>query len=171
MELEAQCECEKPQHGVKAQGEEAKRQEREKTAQHQEAEAQRKHEPEVLRLQPNGGDAGPSQAPRGHPKPNSSAFSRYQVGDDPDVFLSIFEKQARRWKVPDEEFMMHMAALVEGNVAVVLNNLPMEQAVDYKTFKEAVQLRFNLGSEFFHNRFRTTVPQGIWESPCTNLRP
>ncbi|KYO45574.1 hypothetical protein Y1Q_0023988 [Alligator mississippiensis] len=163
MDLEAQRECEKVHLELKRMEVEAECLEREKTAQReverQEAEAKCKHELEVLCLRPNGGDVSPLQVPGGHPKPNTSAFSHYRVTDNPDVFLSIFEKQAQQWKVPEEEFMMHMDALVEGNMALVLNNLPMEQAGDYQTFKEAVQLGFHLGPEVFHNRFCTTVPQ------------
>uniref|UniRef100_A0A7M4F3Z9 CCHC-type domain-containing protein n=1 Tax=Crocodylus porosus TaxID=8502 RepID=A0A7M4F3Z9_CROPO len=63
----------------------------EKTAQHeaeaQEARLKREHELEVLHLQP---------------KPDSPAFSRYRVGDDPDVFLSIFERQLLHLTVLDQ---------------------------------------------------------------------
>ncbi|KYO29296.1 hypothetical protein Y1Q_0017942 [Alligator mississippiensis] len=102
-----------------------------------------------LHLQTNGGNANPPQASGEQLKLDVSAFSRYREGDDPAVFLSNFERQAQRCKVPEEKIMMYLSALVEGDMAVVLNSLPPDAADDYNAFKVAVSKRFKLGLDYF----------------------
>ncbi|KYO41821.1 hypothetical protein Y1Q_0018535 [Alligator mississippiensis] len=88
-----------------------------------------------LRLQSNGGNASTPQASGEQLKLDISAFAHYRDGNHPAVFLSNFERQAQRYKVPGEKLMMYLSALVEGDMAVVLNSLPSDAADDYNAFK------------------------------------
>ncbi|XP_059570175.1 uncharacterized protein LOC132243804 [Alligator mississippiensis] len=152
LELEAQRQREKEQIELKRMELEERRLEREARLEAQKLEAQ-------LHLQTIGGNANPPQASGEQPKLDVSAFARYREGDDPAVFLSNFERQAQRCKVPEEKIMMYLSALVEGDMAVVLNSLPSDAADDYNAFKAAVSKRFQLGPEYFRKKFRNTRPQ------------
>ncbi|KYO48729.1 hypothetical protein Y1Q_0004111 [Alligator mississippiensis] len=112
-----------------------------------EAHCQREHELAVLRMQTNAETVGTQPALAASPRLDTPVFSCYKDGEDPKVFLSNFESQACQWKLPKEELMKHMAALVEGDMSVVLNSLPLESADNYNTFREAVHVRFKLGAD------------------------
>ncbi|KYO30042.1 hypothetical protein Y1Q_0020203 [Alligator mississippiensis] len=105
-----------------------------------------------LRLQINEGNANPPQGSGEQPKLDISAFARYREGDDPVVFLSNFERQAQGCKVPGEKIMMYLSALVEGDMALVLNSLPSDATDDYNAFKAAVSKRFQLGTDYFRKK-------------------
>ncbi|KYO46905.1 hypothetical protein Y1Q_0014480 [Alligator mississippiensis] len=137
IELEAQRQCEEVQHEHEA-----------REAQHQceveteEASLKCEHNLAVLWIQSDAGTPGAQLAPATPPRLKTPVFSLYKDGNDPEVFLSNFESQAHRWKLPKEEFMKHMAALVEGDKFEVLNSLPSESADNYDDFKNAVCSRF-----------------------------
>ncbi|KYO39439.1 hypothetical protein Y1Q_0021089 [Alligator mississippiensis] len=124
-----------------------------------EARLKREHELAVIQMQANANTAGAQPAQDASSRLNTPIFSRYKDGDDPEVFLSIFKNQACRWKLPKEEFMRHMVALVEGDMSVVLNSLPSESADNYDAFKNAVSSRFKLGPDYFQKKFRNIRPQ------------
>ncbi|XP_059574524.1 uncharacterized protein LOC132245709 [Alligator mississippiensis] len=150
LELEAQCKKEQQQLEVK-------RMEMELEA--KKLELEQKKLDAQLHLQSNGGNASPPQASGEHPKLDVSAFARYRDGDDPAVFLSNFKRQAQRCKVPEEKIMMYLSALVEGDMAVVLNSLPSDAADDYNAFKAAVSKTFKLGLDYFRKKFWNMRPQ------------
>ncbi|KYO43084.1 hypothetical protein Y1Q_0018523 [Alligator mississippiensis] len=127
--------------------------------QRQHKKEQHEHELAVIQMQGNANTAGAQPVQDAFPRLNTPIFSCYKDGDDPEVFLSIFKNQACRWKLPKEEFMKHMAALVEGSMSVVLDSLPLESADNYDAFKNAVSSRFKLGPYYFWKKFRNICPQ------------
>ncbi|KYO18274.1 hypothetical protein Y1Q_0002548 [Alligator mississippiensis] len=110
---------------------------------------QREHERAVIQIQTNANTAGAQPTLDASPRLNTPNFSRYKAGDDPEVFLSIFKNQTCRWKLPKEEFMKHMTALVEDDMSVVLNSLPLHAADNYDAFKNAVSSRFRSDAVFW----------------------
>ncbi|KYO42954.1 hypothetical protein Y1Q_0023122 [Alligator mississippiensis] len=118
-------------------------------AEAKEARLKCEHELEVIQMQANANTKCAQPALDVSPRLNTPIFSHYKAGDDPEVFLSIFENQTCRWKLPKEKFMKHMAALVKGNMPVVLNSQTSDAADNYDVFKNAVSSRFKLGPDYF----------------------
>ncbi|KYO19811.1 rano class II histocompatibility antigen, A beta chain-like [Alligator mississippiensis] len=83
MELEAQHQREELETREAQRGHEAR-----------EAQLQCEHELAVLQMQANANTVGAQPALDASPRLNTPILTRYKAGDDPEVFLSIFENQA-----------------------------------------------------------------------------
>ncbi|KYO40349.1 hypothetical protein Y1Q_0023946 [Alligator mississippiensis] len=140
MELEGQHEKDQRQLEAKKMELEGKREQRQ--LEEKKVELEQKKLEAQLCLPTKRGNVSTPQASGEPPKLDVSALVRYRDGDDPAVFLSNFERQAQRCKVPEEKILMYLSALVEGDMVVVLNSLPSDAADDYNAFKAAVSKRF-----------------------------
>ncbi|XP_025050107.1 uncharacterized protein LOC112548463 [Alligator sinensis] len=127
-------------------------------AEQREAQHQHEHELKVLRLQHgDGAGANPAQPlPAAQPRVHTQNFTPCKVRDNPEVFLSAFKKQADRWGVKEEDCPKHVAWLVSGSLATVLDSLLARSENNYSSFTKALFERFRLGSSHFQKRFSWT---------------
>ncbi len=88
----------------------------------------------------------------------------FQQGEDIENYLQRFERLARTWRWPEEEWNYHLVPLLTGQVLEAYLAMAEEQAEVYEDLKEALPEKFNISPETYHQRFRLpTVPAG--ESP------
>jgi len=75
--------------------------------------------------------------------------------DNMDAFLHRFEIYAgtQGWK--KEQWAVYLSALLKGRALEVYSRLPIEDAQDYDTLKDALLKRFNLTEEGFKQKFKT----------------
>lgn len=88
----------------------------------------------------------------------------FQQGEDIENYLRRFERLARTWRWPEEEWSYHLVPLLTGQALEAYLAMDEEQAEVYADLKEALLEKFNISPETYRQRFRTpTVPAG--ESP------
>ena len=75
--------------------------------------------------------------------------------DDMDAFLHRFEVYAdsQGWK--KGQWAVYLSALLRGKALDVYSRLPVKEAQDYETLKDALLKRFNLTEEGFKQRFKS----------------
>ncbi len=82
-----------------------------------------------------------------------------QQGEDIENYLRRFERLARTWRWPEEEWSYCLVPLLTGQALEAYLAMDEEQAEVYDDLKEALLEKFNISPETYHQRFRsTTVP-------------
>ncbi len=110
-----------------------------------------RHRPAYIQDSPN------VTAPR-EPMPS------FQQGEDIENYLRRYERLARTWRWPEEEWSYRLVPLLTGQALEVYLAMDEDQAEIYDDLKEALLEKFNISPETYRQRFRsTTVPGG--ESP------
>ncbi|RXN23938.1 zinc finger and SCAN domain-containing 9 [Labeo rohita] len=88
----------------------------------------------------------------------------FQQGEDIENYLRRFERLARTWRWPEEEWSYRLVPLLTGQALEAYLAMDEERAEVYTDLKEALLEKFNISPETYRQRFRsTTVPAG--ESP------
>ena len=79
--------------------------------------------------------------------------------DNMDSYLSRFERyaEAQGWK--NDQWSLHLSALLKGKALDVYSRLPAEDALDYIKLKSALLQRFELTEEGFRKRFKVARPE------------
>ncbi|RXN23939.1 zinc finger with KRAB and SCAN domains 3-like protein [Labeo rohita] len=88
----------------------------------------------------------------------------FQQGEDIENYLRRFERLARTWRWPEEEWSYRLVPLLTGQALEAYLAMDEERAEVYTDLKEALLEKINISPETYRQRFRsTTVPAG--ESP------
>ncbi len=88
----------------------------------------------------------------------------FQQGEDIENHLRRFERLARTWRWPEEDWSYRLVPLLTGQALEAYLAMDEEQAEVYADLKEALLEKFIISPETYRQRFRaTTVPAG--ESP------
>ncbi|RUS75619.1 hypothetical protein EGW08_016612 [Elysia chlorotica] len=114
-------------------------------------------EAELLRLRPAGSadktvvKAGQAKAPK---------LPEFQEGrDDMESYLLRFERFAATNNWPRTDWTTHLSALLSAKALDTYSRLSEEESMDYKRVKKALLMRYNLTSEGFNSKFRTSRPE------------
>ncbi|XP_059391898.1 uncharacterized protein LOC132124763 [Carassius carassius] len=102
----------------------------------------------------------PSQ-PMQRSEPKMPAF---QQGEDIENYLRRFERLARTWGWPEQEWSFRLVPLLTGQALEAYLAMDEENAEVYADLREALLEKFNISPETYRQRFRVSyVPAG--ESP------
>ncbi|KAK2858219.1 hypothetical protein Q7C36_006138 [Tachysurus vachellii] len=106
-------------------------------------------------------DMGHHHQPTPRTEPKLPVF---QQGEDIESFLHRFERLARTWRWPEEEWSYQLVPLLSGQALEAYLAMDEDRAEDYAELKEALLEKFNISPETYRQRFRaTSTPAG--ESP------
>lgn len=98
----------------------------------------------------------PPPPPRSEPQ-----MPVFQAGEDMENFLRRFERLARTWRWPEEEWSCRLVPLLTGKALEAYLAMDEEQAEVYDELREALLDKFNISPETYRQRFRaSTVPAG-----------
>lgn len=88
----------------------------------------------------------------------------YQPGDDIENYLLRFERMARTWQWPVDEWACRLIPLLTGKALEAYTAMDEEQSNSFGYLKEALLVKFDISPETYRQRFRSeSVPPG--ESP------
>ncbi|KAK7889577.1 hypothetical protein WMY93_025137 [Mugilogobius chulae] len=88
----------------------------------------------------------------------------YQSGEDIENYLLRFERIARTWKWPEEEWACRLVPLLTGRALEAYSAMDEERAHCYEDLKEALLAKFDISPETYRMQFRSnSLPPG--ESP------
>ncbi len=117
-----------------------------------------RHRPAYIQDSPN------VTAPREPMQWADPKMPSFQQGEDIENYLRRYERLARTWRWPEEEWSYRLVPLLTGQALEAYLAMDEEQAEIYEDLKEALLEKFNISPETYRQRFRsTTVPGG--ESP------
>ncbi|XP_040924761.1 uncharacterized protein LOC114846931 [Betta splendens] len=101
---------------------------------------------------------------RGPPQRMEPTMPSLQPGDDIENYLRRFERLARTWRWPEEEWSCRLVPLLTGRALEAYLAMDKEQAKVYDELKKALLEKYDISPETYRQRFRSaTVPAG--ESP------
>ncbi|GFO09163.1 retrovirus-related pol polyprotein from transposon 297 [Plakobranchus ocellatus] len=115
-------------------------------------------EAELLRLRPE--EAGPNtvRTPAGQAK--APKLPEYKEGkDDMESYLLRFERFATTNGWPRANWAVHLSALLSAKALDTYGRLSDHESTDYDVVKRALLKRYNLTSEGFNVRFRSSRPE------------
>ncbi len=102
-----------------------------------------------------------SSQPRLRTEPRLPVF---QQGEDIESFLHHFERLARTWRWPEDEWSYRLVPLLTGQALEAYLAMDEDRAEIYADLKEAPLEKFNISPETYRQRFRAvSTPAG--ESP------
>lgn len=87
------------------------------------------------------------------PEPKMPA---YQEGEDIENYPRRFERLARTWGWPEEEWACRLVPLLTGKALEAYIAMDEDSAEDYENLKEALLEKFNISPETYRQRFRQT---------------
>lgn len=88
----------------------------------------------------------------------------YQKDEDIENYLLRFERMAKTWAWPEEEWACRLVPLLTGKALEAYTAMDEDQSNSYPALKEALLLKFDISPETYHQRFRSNAtPAG--ESP------
>jgi hypothetical protein len=116
-------------------------------------------EAELQTATPHTGNTGQHNQSRHGSVPKAPRLPPFEDKDDMDAYLQRFERYAHAHKWKEEEWAMHLGALLKGKALEVYSRLTPELALDYDTLKKALLKRFDLTEEGFRKRFETSRPE------------
>ncbi|RXN17966.1 zinc finger with KRAB and SCAN domains 3-like protein [Labeo rohita] len=112
----------------------------------------------------HGSDSPSVPVPREPMQRTEPKMPIFQQGEDIENYLRRFERLARTWRWPEEEWSYRLVPLLTGQALEAYLAMDEEQAEVYEDLKEALLEKFNISPETYRQRFRSpTVPAG--ESP------
>ncbi|CAL9707672.1 unnamed protein product [Knipowitschia caucasica] len=89
----------------------------------------------------------------------------YQSGEDIENYLLRFERIARTWAWPEDEWACRLVPLLSGKALEAYSAMDEDSAHSYPDLKEALLAKFDISPETYRRQFRsTTVPPG--ENPA-----
>ncbi|XP_055367899.1 uncharacterized protein LOC129604626 [Betta splendens] len=101
---------------------------------------------------------------RGPPQRMEPTMPSLQPGDDIENYLRRFERLARTWRWPEEEWSCRLVPLLTGRALEAYLAMDEEQAKVYDELKKALLEKYDISPETYRQRFRSaTFPAG--ESP------
>ncbi|XP_051988016.1 uncharacterized protein LOC127647659 [Xyrauchen texanus] len=107
---------------------------------------------------------GWSRSPPPPPPRSEPQMSVFQAGEDMENFLRRFERLARTWRWPEEEWSCRLVPLLTGRALEAYLAMDEEQAEVYDELREALLEKCYISPETYRQSFRASaVPAG--ESP------
>ena len=99
---------------------------------------------------------GPSAVQRKEPK-----MPVYQHGEDIENYLLRFERMARTWQWPKEEWAYRLIPLLTGKALEAYTAMDEDRSNCYPDLREALLVKFDISPETYRQRFRaTSTPPG-----------
>ena len=92
-------------------------------------------------------------------KPRGPKLSPFDEKDDIDSYIHRFEQYAKLEKWPENTWAIYLAALLKGKALDVYTRLPLEEAKNYKTLKEALLKRYEKTEEGYRKLFYSVRPE------------
>ena len=81
-------------------------------------------------------------------------FPQYRKGDCPESSLISFERACWDFEIKDDERMIVLRSQINGDLAELYSQMPLEQARDFTTYKKMVYSRFGKNAEHLRRKFR-----------------
>ncbi|KAK7912920.1 hypothetical protein WMY93_013131 [Mugilogobius chulae] len=86
---------------------------------------------------------------------------QYQDGEDIENYLLRFERIAKTWRWPENEWACRLVPLLTGKALDAYTSMDEERAHCYEDLKEALLMKFDVSPETYRQQFRSTaVPFG-----------
>src|SRR5271156_4306467 len=87
----------------------------------------------------------------------SASIPMYRSGEDPDVFLMVFEKVARMNGWRKDSWLSKLCPYLNGRLLELFSNLPPDEMMNYEYFVDMVRDHFGLHAENYRVKFRECV--------------
>lgn len=85
----------------------------------------------------------------------------YQAGEDIENFLLRFERIAKTWRWPEQEWACRLVPLLSGKALEAYLAMDEERAHCYVDLKATLLTKFDISPETYRQQFRSTaVPPG-----------
>ena len=100
------------------------------------------------------------------PRPDARFYAdpkipQYQTGEDIENYLLRFERIAKTWVWPENEWACRLVPLLSGKALEAYSAMDEERAHSYPHLKEALLAKFDISPETHRQQFRSTVvPSG-----------
>ncbi|KAJ0037126.1 hypothetical protein NL108_017458 [Boleophthalmus pectinirostris] len=96
------------------------------------------------------------------PRPEWRHFSepkipQYQSGEDMENYLLRFERIAKTWRWPEEEWACRLVPLLSGKALEAYSAMDEERAHCYGDLKEALLAKFDISPETYRQQFRSST--------------
>ncbi|GFS64481.1 uncharacterized protein TNCV_3956261 [Trichonephila clavipes] len=94
----------------------------------------------------------------------SKFIHRFDLKEDISLYLKLFERQAQRLNIDQENWVSHLLGLLPTEVSHIIAREPDEKANSYEHVKELLLKRFKLTPEKFRQLFVThqKAPERTW---------
>lgn len=79
--------------------------------------------------------------------------------DDMNAYLQRFERYAKAQKWSNDEWAVHLSALLKGKALDVYSRIAPEEAMKFDVLKKALLIRFEMTEDGFRKRFRNCRPE------------
>lgn len=84
----------------------------------------------------------------------------FQQGEDIENYLLRFERMARTWAWPEQDWACRLVPLLTGKALAAYTAMDEEQSNSYKDLREALLEKFDIAPETYRQRFRESyTPQ------------
>ena len=90
------------------------------------------------------------QSPR---PPKLPRLPPFKNDEDPERYLSRFEKQMTKQDIPSEDYLAHLRPLLTGEALIACEAVPSEQCNCYMTVKASILTRFGVDQKEFRRRW------------------
>ena len=85
----------------------------------------------------------------------------YQKDEDIENYLLRFERMARTWAWPEQEWACRLVPLLTGKALEAYTEMDKERSNENDLLKEAILDKFDISPETYRQRFRSnTTPSG-----------
>lgn len=102
-----------------------------------------------------------ADSPPPPPMRPESRMPAFQEGEDVENYLRRFERLAKTWGWPEEEWANRLVPLLTGKALEAYLAMDEDRAEVYKDLREALMTKFDLSTETYRQRFRqTSIPAG-----------
>ena len=81
----------------------------------------------------------------------------FQEGEDMENYLLRFERIAKTWVWPEEEWACRLVPLLTGKALAAYSSMDEEHSDSYPDLKQALLAKFNISAETYRQRFRDTA--------------
>lgn len=121
--------------------------------------AEHKHRIELLEAQARFPVTPPISAPRTASARTPKLPYFEENVDDMDAYLQRFERYAKSQNWPNDEWAVHLSALLKGKALDVYSRIAPDEAMKFDVLKEALLKRFEMTEDGFRKRFRNCRPE------------
>ena len=102
-----------------------------------------------------------AQAPSQQRK-ETAKLTKLTESEDIEAYLTTFERMMSAHEVDKEKWAFKLAPNLSGKTQLAYAAMDSDDAKDYEQVKETILLRYNINTETYRQRFRTTKKQEDW---------
>ena len=102
-----------------------------------------------------------AQAPSQQRK-ETAKLTKLTESEDIEAYLTTFERMMSAHEVDKEKWAFKLAPNLSGKAQLAYAAMDSDDAKDYEQVKETILLRYNINTETYRQRFRTTKKQEDW---------